>query len=38
VQATDSIANVPVTTSRNVVTTKLATDPLYSPGKEKVIP
>ncbi len=38
VQATDSIANTPVSTLRAELTNELSTDPIYSVGKEKVLP
>ncbi len=36
--ATDSVANVQIQTTRPAVSTRLDTDPLYSPGKERVLP
>lgn len=36
--ATDTVANVQIQTTRPAVSTRLDTDPLYSPGKERVLP
>jgi hypothetical protein len=37
VTATDSVANVPITVTRPALTTELASDPVYSVGKERVV-
>ncbi len=38
VTATDSIANVPLSMIRSDLTNELSADPVYSVGKEKVLP
>jgi hypothetical protein len=38
VQAVDSVANTPLTFTRPELTNELSTDPIYSVGKEKVLP
>jgi len=38
VTATDTVAKVPLSITRPEVTTRLYTDPAYTPGKEKVLP
>lgn len=38
IQAFDTVANTPISDSRPAVSNRLNTDPLYSSGKEKVIP
>lgn len=38
VTATDTVANVPVTLTKPALSTRLDSDPAYSPGKEKVLP
>lgn len=38
ISATDAVANVPLSITRTEVTDRLSTDPVYSPGKEKVLP
>lgn len=38
VSATDTSANVPITTTRPALTSVLSSDPAYSAGKEKVLP
>lgn len=38
VTAFDTVANVPLTATRPAVSTRLDTDPAYSPGDEKVLP
>ena len=38
IAATDTVANVPITLVRSPLSTKLDTDPVYTPGKEKVLP
>lgn len=38
VSATDSVANTPLTATRPALTTKLDSDPVYTPGKEVVLP
>jgi hypothetical protein len=38
INATDTVANTPLTISRPALTNRLSTDPIYSPGKEKVLP
>jgi hypothetical protein len=38
VSATDAVAKVPVTLDRQPLTTRLDTDPIYTAGKERVVP
>lgn len=38
VSATDTVANTELSISRSALTNQLSLDPLYSPGKEKVLP
>ncbi len=38
INAHDVSANVPITASRSDLTTRLSSDPAYTPGKEKVLP
>lgn len=38
VQAIDTVANIPLSTSKPELTNELVTDPIYSIGKEKVLP
>jgi hypothetical protein len=38
IQAFDTGASVPISTTRPEVTNRLGTDPIYSPGEEKVLP
>ncbi len=38
VNATDSVANAPLTTTRPALTTRLDSDPVYTPGNERVLP
>lgn len=38
IDAVDTVANVPLSITRTEVTNRLSTDPVYSPGKEKVLP
>lgn len=38
VTANDTVANVPVTLTKPSLSTRLDSDPAYSPGKEKVLP
>lgn len=38
VSATDTVANTTITTTRPELTNTLSTDPIYSAGKEKVLP
>lgn len=38
ISGTDAIANVPLTATRQALTTRLFSDPAYTPGKEKVVP
>lgn len=38
INATDTVANSPISTTRPSVSTYLSTDPAYSVGKEKVLP
>ncbi len=38
ITATDATANVPLSALRPELTTRLSTDPSYSPGQEKVLP
>ncbi len=38
VEATDTVANTPISTVRTELTNELSTDPIYSVGKEKVLP
>lgn len=38
IQATDAAVNAPITSTRPVLTNELSADPIYSTGKEKVLP
>jgi hypothetical protein len=38
IQATDSVANIPLNASRAEISNELSADPIYSIGKEKVLP